>query len=284
MKIEAVYKDYKRINDICIFLSRYFTTGDAQRWKKLFRLSWEIDAPCGYVMYNELHEVVGFIGTVYAQREINNSEILTCSLTSWAMDESTRGKGLSLIRSFIKEQNTLFLDLTANEPSRKIFNAFKFVSLESYEYIVPVFFSINKFRSIEFNHDIDSSKLSKTDDKIMRDHQESCVKFVKFTYNTNYVLIGYIEVKRKHLPFLEILSVSGEEDILSRYLFDMLKYLAYREKKLGSIIDSRFTNKNAESVFFKRKIQNKIFKYNGEHEISIKNIDMLYTEKVIFCQ
>ncbi len=283
MFIEAVDRNYKRINEICQFLSRFFVNGDSDRWEKLFDLPWQSNAPCGYVMYNEAEEIVGFIGTIFANRKIDNKNVFTCSLSSWAMDESTRGKGLNLVRKFIKQENVLFLDLTANEPSRKIFNSFKFNNLENFEYIFPAFFYLNKFNSISFNENIDMNLLSEYDRIILSDHKNSCAQFATIIFEKEYIILAYIRTKRKKIPFLEILYLKSENVKLYSHLSDILRYLACKEKVFGVIIDARFTNFAPEKIFFKRKVKHKIVKNNCDFEIKNSDIDMLYTEKVLFC-
>ena len=281
MLMEAVYKNYTRVDEVCTFLSHYFTDGNLKRWRNLFNLPWSSTEPCGYVMYNDNNEIVGFIGTVFSVRNIDGREVVTCSLSSWSMDKSTRGQGLHLIRKFIKRKEVLFLDLTANEPSRKIFNAFKFKSLESFEYLFPLFFSFNNFNTIDLNEDIDLNTLSKKDQRIFLDHKKSCMQFVKFTYKNTYILMGFTTVKRKKLSFLEIIYINSNG--LDNKISGLLRYLAFNQKVFGTIIDSRFIN-SAKGIYFKREIKNKIYKNSCSDVINLSSIDMLYTEKVLFCR
>ncbi|MBU1216403.1 hypothetical protein KJ870_00510 [bacterium] len=283
LTIEAMYRHDVRVEAVCEFLSRYFTTGNPTRWKKLFDLPWIGTYPCGYVMLNEAKDIVGFIGTIFADRIIENKTITTCSLSSWAMDETTRGKGLNLIRKFIKQENILFLDLTANEPSRKIFNAFKFQTLDNFEYVFPAFLKFNQEIKIFLEQNININKLSRDEQLILKDHKNTCVKFAQVIYFTESILIAYIEVKRKKLSFIEILYISPKTDFINKNIVKIIRFIAYKENVLGTIISSRFVNIIPKSIYLKRKIKHLIFRDNNPSHIQ-PTIDTLYTEKVLFCQ
>lgn len=151
--LKTVTLDYQE--EICDFLNKYFPKQKERcSWNALLKHKWATDEPYGYALFDEDNDnkIVGFIATIFAHRIIDGKEITTCSLSTWAVSEESRGKGLSMVSKLVKRKNILFLDFSANDASRRIFEFYKFQQLEKEEWTflsMPILRRKNQFINME---------------------------------------------------------------------------------------------------------------------------------------
>ena len=93
---------------ICALLQQASAEGafeqmDAANWRHIFDYSWIEQKPdIGFVLAVGA-EIVGFLGTIYALREINGKRGLVCNFTSWYVRPAYRGWGTALLPAALRE-------------------------------------------------------------------------------------------------------------------------------------------------------------------------------------
>ena len=271
------------INDkesVCIFLQKYFISDDKCRWNKIFENTFCVDESPGIILEDDKGAIFGFLGTIFSEQKIGNNIIKVCHLSSWAVDEKARGKGIKMISSLVKRDDLLLLDLSANEASRRIFEFYKFNSLERCEYVFIPFPIINLFKyRFYYNEDIDIEALSQNNLKIFNEFKGGCTKMCLVKCMNKKVFIVYNLIKRKNLSFIEILYIS---DINNKNLKSILQHISFKEYSFGCIIDSRFIG-NVSGYKYINNIKHKIYRNNYKFNIDLSNISNIYSEKNLFC-
>ena len=77
--------------------------------------------PIGYIMKNTQDEIVGFMGTFFSDRLINNKKILFCNIHSWIVNLNYRLYAFYLIANLLKTN----VNLTAYTPVKSLKRSFK---------------------------------------------------------------------------------------------------------------------------------------------------------------
>ncbi len=80
---------------ICALMHEHMNRAiDPTQWMRLFQYSWLEDKPdFGYVVADK-DRIVGFVGTIYSQRWVDNRWEIFCNLSSWYLLRDYRGQGL----------------------------------------------------------------------------------------------------------------------------------------------------------------------------------------------
>lgn len=83
-----------------------FEPMQAAAWRQIFTYKWLTDkSDSGFVLADG-DRVVGFLGTIYARREINGKAGLVCNLSSWYVCPQYRGWGIALLRAALRDDVT----------------------------------------------------------------------------------------------------------------------------------------------------------------------------------
>ena len=284
VKMETVTLDQKE--EICDFLNMHFPKQQERcSWSALLDHGWAKDEPYGYALFDEDNndKIVGFIATIFANRIIDGKEVTTCSLSTWAVGEGSRGKGLSMVSKLVKRKNILFLDFSANDASRKIFEFYKFKQLEKEEWTFLASPILKREKPIyKFGDDIPLESLHESDRRFLKDSKTKCVNHVFIDFGQNGGLLVIFKKKnQKKMNFLEILYLSSY-DMKQSDMIKVLKSLALNQFTFGVVIDSRLIGET-RLFYFKKPIQYSIYRNNLENEVEISSIDLLYSEKILLC-
>src|SRR6516165_4470551 len=81
--------------EICDLLEHGFVRGGiaADGWRPLCTTHWLADKPRGFVV-TDGGRIVGHVGTIYSQREINGKTGIVCNFSSSCIAPAYRGRGL----------------------------------------------------------------------------------------------------------------------------------------------------------------------------------------------
>jgi acetoacetyl-CoA synthetase len=120
--------------EVCQLLTTGFPEiRPANLWHRLFNYPWRLQPPptYGFVLSVE-DKVVGYLGALYAEREINGQRGLICNLTSWYIDPQYRGWGSAMVDAMFEFDNkasykTTYTALTAAPLPKEIFKQMDFV-------------------------------------------------------------------------------------------------------------------------------------------------------------
>ena len=70
--------------------------------KKILKINYDKKYPLGYVLKTK-NEIVGFLGTLFSERKINNKKYIYCNIHTWIVDDSHRISSHLLFSSLIKK-------------------------------------------------------------------------------------------------------------------------------------------------------------------------------------
>ena len=185
--------------------------------KKILKINYDKKYPLGYVLKTK-NEIVGFLGTLFSERKINNKNYIYCNIHTWIVDDSHRISSHLLFSSLIKKKCVI----TVLSPLEKLCNTFKKMSFDIRKMHYRVVFLINLFSffyknsfQIEKNSLQIKKKLNKRDWKIYQDHSDSSfIKFIIFNKDkkSNFsFIISKIIKKKNYFNVLNILYASNEK-------------------------------------------------------------------------
>ncbi|MGA2812611.1 MAG: hypothetical protein ABSG16_14500 [Candidatus Acidiferrum sp.] len=122
------------------FLTQRPEFGFRQDWEGLFNYPWKREEyPYGYAAMDG-DRMVGFIGSIYSQREIAGQNRPYCNLSTWVVDADYRSMllGLRILRPILDTKDVFISSLTPSDSSRDISEKMGFKLLESEQITVPI--------------------------------------------------------------------------------------------------------------------------------------------------
>ena len=245
----------------------------------IIKINFLKDRPIGYILCEDNSKIIGFLGTIYSKRKINNEILNHCYLHSWIVSSKHRSQAFRLLTPILEEKifistfspikslEGLYLKLGFSEKSFQS----KFV------FILPHKSSNNKNVNISENEYFFKEVLSDDLKKIYEDHlifkNNKILIYFNDNKNDNIFVIAKKKYKKFFLPVLEIIYVSD----LEKYKKNMVNINFELFKKFKTIIfkENFFNNKSIFSQRFYFSKQNKGFYKNVP-----KNFDysFLYSE------
>lgn len=244
-----------------------------QNIKKIFNITDNEYNPIGSVMLDKkTDKIVGFVGTIYSSRKIEDKKFNFCNIHSWIVDKNYRLYSFFLISDLLKKKE---INLTAFTPILTLRGmllklGFTKFLLEEVFFVNFRFFKINKTElKISQNHSEFILNFDEKNQKIFNECSDKIFHRVCISDSNNdkFFLIGTIS-NRKIFKVFKILYISN--------------YEFYRKKKRQIIrVISDNYNINFFSYFFFRNSANFInernfFSYRKRKDIYIrskKNID-----------
>jgi acetoacetyl-CoA synthetase len=116
-------------SDVCRLLHEGFPNVESSSWHCLFTYSWDRSPPDrGYVLVGD-KRIVGFLGTVYAEREINGKHGVVCNLTSWYIRPGWRGWGGAMLNRALQDHTKTYTVFTPSPLPKQMFEMLNFTSL-----------------------------------------------------------------------------------------------------------------------------------------------------------
>jgi acetoacetyl-CoA synthetase len=172
-----------------------------ETWRRLFDYSWLLDKPdLGFVLVDG-NEIVGFLGTIYANREINGKEGLICNLSSWYVRPQYRGWGAALLRAALRDESVTYTCLTPNLLSQHVFEMLGFLELSNSLLILPPFLHVETLRHWRPQISFDSKTV-----RAALDDRQRCLFDDHVPYDCLQLVVqeglehAYIVVKRRVMP------------------------------------------------------------------------------------
>ena len=243
--------------------------------------------PFGYVVINQFDEIVGFLGTMFSNREESETKYLYCNLHTWIIDKDYRlvfFKCSNTILSSIFEYNCTFFAKPAKSLIRLFLKEFDMQKLEmKYRVIFLLNFSnflkMKKYK-IEDNPLIVEKYLNKNDLTIYLDHKNlTCHKFIiinEYEPSNNIFVIAIKKRKKKYFNVLEIIYSSNSEKLKENWSNISLKIaIKYNIFFCGQ----NFLNEK-ESSIAKKTLISKDFK----SEIVVKNLPLNFKFNTLYSE
>ncbi len=121
------------VPDLIEFLRKDFVPNFApERLRGLFEYSWTEPAHkpnLGY-MLNAGHEIVGFLGAVYAERPLAGSIVKTCNMSTWYVKPQFRWASMKLLYALLSQKDYAILNLSASPEVRRVMEALRFETID----------------------------------------------------------------------------------------------------------------------------------------------------------
>lgn len=232
---EKIYPLLKEQNSNTIIVDKY-------RWRRLFTHNWDSqEGSFGYILFDN-NNAVGFIGTLFSERIINNKYEKLCNLTSWIVKKEYRNESLSLIFPILQLKECTVTVFTPSSVTSSTLKAFGYQEIFGKRVIIPTIpgsgSSASK-SSVEYNLNKIMTNLNTNDLKIFYDH---------LYFRCNYILIKaregycYIILRKKSvrkLPLAEIQYISNRE-IFLKYIRNHSFNIGCHFKIVGLIVNERY--------------------------------------------
>jgi len=288
--------EVRDIELICAMLHRAgFEGGEVDRvkpeiWRNLFDYGWLEQKPDrGFVLVDNTR-IVGFLGTIYAKREINGKVGLTCNLSSWYVEPRYRGWGAALLRAALRDVSVTYISLTPNPLSEQVFKMLGFSELSDSMLALPPFLHAGTFRHarprISFDPDDVRASLNDRQRSIFDDHAPyDCLQLAVQDGPEH----AYIVVKRRVMPVPKLASLlhagmtmpcseilhCSNPPLLTRHLERVKLAILWRQRTVLLL---------AETRRFPRRLHGATMKERASYRSRLfdaSELDKLYSEFVL---
>lgn len=239
---------------VCQFLAQTLGDSDikAGTWRRLFEHGWS-DHKRGFMLLDG-DAVVGFLGTIVAQRQVNGKAALVCNVSSWSVQPSYRGWGMALLAEMLRDESLTYTVLTPAPISLSAFLAQRFAPLETCRIVMPPLLQaetlfVSKRPLISFDPAVVRATLSSQQRQIFDDHAPyDCLQLIVSDGCDH----AYLVVKRRtqrlnpgrawglgkvlpvRIPYSDILHCSAPA-LLSRHL-ERVKLAILRRQRTVALV------------------------------------------------
>jgi hypothetical protein len=190
--------------------------------KRMFRPVWGgSEKYYGYVM-EDGGEVVGFLGTLFTERDAGGKRHKFCEIHSWYVKDEYRNESLKLFLPVMSVRNATLLNYT---PTRTVYDISKKFGWDDLETSLLLFLPVPTYKSLGLGIGVETRKhaivqyLDEADKQIFLDHENiACHHFlIREKNGTDY---AYVIIKKMRLgrfrPFGRIVYASNKKMLLER--------------------------------------------------------------------
>ena len=110
---------------------------EPQRWRNLMTYHWLKDKPDFGRVIDHDGQILGYLGLVYADRQINQCNRRVVSMSAWYLDKSVRGLGLgkSIMADATSDESMSYTILTSSKNTLGLLEQVGYVLLDDSRYI-----------------------------------------------------------------------------------------------------------------------------------------------------
>lgn len=253
------------------------STFTKDRWRQLFTRHWDSQRDHFGYMIADNDNVVGFIGTLFSERAINNRPEKLCNLTSWFVKKEYRGESLSLIFTTLDMDCTL-TGFTATPMTATTLKSFGYRDASGKRFLIPAipfggFFSGEP--SAKYDPDAIRETLDAKDLKIFSDHVKfrCCHMIIKAMEGCCYII--FRKKNMRGLPFGQIHYISDRE-IFLKYITGLSFNIGLHFRIFGLIVESLYLKGRRPRYSLTLRPANPIL-YRST-SLEGQDIDALYSE------
>ncbi len=253
---------------------------EIKKIQSILKINFIDDSPIGYALLKNNSEVVGFLGTIFSKRRIQNQLFDHCYLHTWIVSKNYRMQSFRLIKPVLEKK----VFISTFSPIKSLEGLYKKLYFEEKNYFTkfiiasPINFSDNKMKLID-DRSLFENKLSESNKKVCADHNSLGVDILfvcpKNDINDFILIIAKKKIKKKIFPVLEIIYVSN----IQKFKENEKEINIQLIKKFKTIffVENYFDN---NSLFSKKKLFTKINEKKGYYKNVPKshNLNFLYSE------
>jgi acetoacetyl-CoA synthetase len=270
------------VEPLCTFLHLGFAKRiGVDIWRRLFDYEWLDQKPnLGFVLTLG-DEIVGFLGTVYARRQVRDRSGVVCNFTAWYILPEYRGWGPALLTAALDDQDVCYTSLTPSPTSVRMFEAMGFKCLDSQSIIFFPLLHLDTLRGSrpEIIFDFDGIRSLLNDDQrlIFNDHLAyECLHLVL----RDGAECAYLVVKRRRqwrMALSELFYCSAPH-ILARHLERAKLAILRRQRTVALMADLRLFRTSVPRGVRIRRQEQALFRSSL---FAPEELDNLYSELVL---
>ena len=279
-KVEPIFYDEKNKILLNNFLKKqnFLSASEAL---SIIEINFLKQQPIGYILIENDKNIVGFLGTIFSKRTINEISVEHCYLHSWVVFERFRLQAFKLILPIL-EKNIFISTYSPIKSLEGLYKKFDFEESHFYSKLILLlpFFNFRKKQiTLSKKTDFFQECLLSQEKKIFNDHNFTNIDKMIIYFNGNKNdNIFFIVKKRKKFRFIPILEII--------YISDFEKFKYYEKdinlklvKEFKTILFIFNYSKNNEifskNYFFTRRRKKKVYYLNKPKNF---NFDVLYSE------
>tara|TARA_B100000029_G_C17543480_1_gene947573 strand:- start:104 stop:1018 length:915 start_codon:yes stop_codon:yes gene_type:complete len=283
LKIKEVYLESKTYDKAREYLKKQKYL-EYSKVSSILKNNFEPKYPIAYIMEDQNDNVVGFMGTIFSKRVLNNNERIYCNIHSWIVNKDQRLNSFFLLTS-LPEENITFTAFTPIKTLVGLLEKFDFQKINIKYKVVPLFDFLSFFKTNNFTVEREQSnfqkKLNKHDFKIYQNYKNLPYEKFIITNNidkSNYIFVVASKIRKKGLNVLNLFYVSNKEEFKKKW--HKLKTNISKEFKVKFALHYFFDN--SDSIFPGSVVISKTI----EQEICVKNLseskdlDIIYSDLV----
>ena len=140
LKVEPVFLNSKLENEAIAYLQKQSYL-DFAKLENILKNNFIKEFPFGYVLMTHFDEIVGFLGTMFSDRNEEEGQNIYCNLHTWIVNKSYRLNSYLLLLPLMEERYVV----TAFTPIKTLIGLLQKFSFQKLEMIYRVSFSFNLF-------------------------------------------------------------------------------------------------------------------------------------------
>jgi acetoacetyl-CoA synthetase len=275
--------------EICDLLERAFGIA-ADDWRPLCTTNWLADKPRGFVV-TDGGRIVGHVGTIYVQREINGKTGIVCNHSGFYIAPAYRGRGLgaTLSAAASRDEGITYTSLTPAPVTQRVLEAAGWAILDRHVLLFPPGLNAETLWQSRVDIDVNGrtvrASLGQAERRIYDDHASyDCLQMTARDAGG----AAYLVVKRRlrplnrlrrvarsdRIPISQILYCSAP-DVLARNLERIKLAIMWQQKTFGIAMNERLFPKAPRAI--RRK---EIAQYRSA-VFTPNELDLLYSEFVL---
>jgi hypothetical protein len=249
------------------------------QWRALFAYDWPgVKPDHGFVVVVG-GEIKGFLGTVYAERNVAGEGRMFCNLSSWFVAPEIRGAGALLLMAATRRRNCIYTNFTATAEAAALVLKAGFRQIGAVKHLLPPLAQTATLaRSLAARVATDlaavAARLDSAQRRLFDDHKQTCGHLLLEDQDQTLYVITRRRVKR-NVPLTEVMHVSSPA-LFQRHL-ERVKIVAIRRDRTAALAcDDRFLDVEPRLAM---RVARPIFCKGGPFPDAA--VDNLYSELVL---
>jgi hypothetical protein len=266
------------IEPICEFLAAHMGRGmSAEQYRPLFTYPWLERKPNLGFLLTDGGRIVGFLGTVYADRIIRDRPERLCNLSSWCVLPEYRNHSLTLLYAVCRGADQTVTCLSPTPAVQKVLTALRFERLDTYKlFTVPLAQPAGLLRfprpRLSLAPEDIARRLNPSHGDLLRDHAGTGCGHLLLEAGDRYCYVIWKRRVKFSVAFSEILYVSDQDLLLRHFELAKLRML-WRDRTLLLAVDKRLLGRRPPVAFPYRRVT--LFK---SARLKRADLDNLYSE------
>jgi acetoacetyl-CoA synthetase len=272
--------------EICDLLEHGFGIA-AEDWRPLCTTNWLADNPTRGFVLTDGGRIIGHVGTIYVQREINGKTGIVCNFSGFYIAPAYRGRGLgaTLVAAAVRDERITYTSVTPAPVTQRILETLGFAILERHVLLFPPGLNAETLWQSRVDIDVNDrtvrASLGQAERRIYDDHASyDCLHMTaRDAGGTAYLVIK----RRRHrvrwawparIPFSHILYCSAP-DVLARNLERIKLAIMWQQKTFCIAMNERLFPEAP------RAIRKKDIAQYLSPGFTPNELDLLYSEFVL---